>query len=511
MTIGFRDDRSFREPFGGARGVTVLTLVSRARARLLRNDLLAQGVNAFTAALSAFILLLLFGAEVLNWRWLVPIPLAAAAAGAYRALRRRPSPYRTAQLVDRRMGLSDALATAVFFNGGEPSGGSLEIRRCQLERAEVLSRTVDVRRAIPYSFPRAAYASGALFLVASSLFALRFGVTRRLDLKPPLAAILKLDLRLGQRVQEAKAVADPPPEPEPRPAENTPAADEDPTRRDQAGARRQAAPQSGENSKGGREGGGRESESSSRNREQRSEEQPEGAGDPQQQRQNQQAAESRQPGRNGTEKQDPGQNADAGQQNGGEGSSLMDKFRDAVQNLLSRMKPSQQQQGGRQQQSEPARGQNQGRQQQNGAGPQQARSGQQQTGEGQGNSEQGEADRTAREAAGAQRQAARGDSEPPAKQPGSGIGSDDGNKEIKQAAQLAAMGKISEILGKRAADLSGEATVEVQSSDQQLRTPYAEHAARHSATGAEIGRDEIPLALQSYIEHYFEQVRKQKK
>ena len=36
------------------------------------------------------------------------------------------------------------------------------------------------------------------------------------------------------------------------------------------------------------------------------------------------------------------------------------------------------------------------------------------------------------------------------------------------------MGKISEIIGKRSANVSGEVTVEVNSSKQQIRTPYSE-------------------------------------
>ena len=48
----------------------------------------------------------------------------------------------------------------------------------------------------------------------------------------------------------------------------------------------------------------------------------------------------------------------------------------------------------------------------------------------------------------------------------------------------------------------------MQSTSQQLRTPYAPRGAEHSQGGAEIGRDEIPVALQTYVERYFEQVRK---
>ena len=71
------------------------------------------------------------------------------------------------------------------------------------------------------------------------------------------------------------------------------------------------------------------------------------------------------------------------------------------------------------------------------------------------------------------------------------------------------MGKISEILGKRSATISGEATVEVQTTNQQLHTPYAQKGAQHTQGGAEISRDEVPVALQPYVQQYFEQVRKQ--
>src|SRR5215471_14995599 len=64
---------------GSARGRTVFQLVRRARRRLLYNELFSQGANAASAALAAFILLLLIGTEILSWQWLLLIPVAAAA------------------------------------------------------------------------------------------------------------------------------------------------------------------------------------------------------------------------------------------------------------------------------------------------------------------------------------------------------------------------------------------------------------------------------------------------
>ncbi len=93
-------------------------------------------------------------------------------------------------------------------------------------------------------------------------------------------------------------------------------------------------------------------------------------------------------------------------------------------------------------------------------------------------------------------------------QGGSGIGSQDGSKEIREAAQLKAMGKISEIIGQRAATVSGETTVEVQSGNQKLHTDYSNTKATHAETDGDVTRDEIPVGVQSYVQQYFAEVRK---
>src|SRR2546425_9208525 len=71
------------------------------------------------------------------------------------------------------------------------------------------------------------------------------------------------------------------------------------------------------------------------------------------------------------------------------------------------------------------------------------------------------------------------------------------------------MRKISEIIGKRSANVTGEVTIEVNSSKQQLKTPYSESKAVHGESGGEINRDEVPVAFQQYVQQYFEQFRKQ--
>ena len=169
----------------------VVTLVRLARRRIVGNEMLAQGANASSAALAAFILLLLLGTQILRWQWALLVPAAAVAAGVYLVRRRLPSPYTVAQIVDHRMALADTLSTALYFS--DPAVAtrvSDSVRKSQWENATQLARTVDVRRAVPYALPRMAYLMAALFLVASSLFALRYGLSKSLDLKQPLAAML---------------------------------------------------------------------------------------------------------------------------------------------------------------------------------------------------------------------------------------------------------------------------------------------------------------------------------
>src|SRR5207244_11759864 len=78
----------------------------------------------------------------------------------------------------------------------------------------------------------------------------------------------------------------------------------------------------------------------------------------------------------------------------------------------------------------------------------------------------------------------------------------------REAAELAAMGKISELLGKRAQNVSGEVMVEVGSSKQQLKTPFAQRQTTHAEAGSEINRDEVPLIYQQFVQKSFEEIRK---
>ena len=485
-------------------------VIRRARRRLLANELISQAANAFSAALAAFIVLLLTGTELLRWQWLLLVPAAAIGAGIYAAFRRLPSCYITAQIVDRRLGLADALSTAWFFAHTDRTEGraSALMAGGLREEAARIAQTVDIRRAVPLRMPRRIYAVAALALVASSLFALRYGITRRLDLHPPLARVLEQEFGFQQKTLLAQNLRPDPPQ-----TGQGEEPSEEPSMQD---PNQGAAPQANEaqDANDGAEPAADKKGSGNRDAQKQAQNAEQDAADQQDEQSAEQQEDQSKPS-NGSSGQQQNRKSGEGKQSGSQGdasgsnesSSLLSKVKDAFQNLLSRVKPQNSQgsqessnRDGKQQQAN--KGQN-GRQQ-SAKDAQRADTGQQ------GDAQDGQAGEKADNSGDPQgKGTGKSDGQQNSKQAGSGIGSQDGDKSIKQAEQLAAMGKISEIIGKRSANVTGEATVDVQSTVQQLRTPYAQRAAKHDQGGAEIDRDEIPVALQAYVEKYFEQIRKQ--
>lgn len=457
-----------------------------------------------SAAMGAVILLLLLGTQILEWHWLVLLPAATLAVGVWRTVRRLPSRYSIAQIIDARLGLSDTLSTAWYFaEPAQASCASAPIREAQRARANELSRTVDARQAIPFTLPRGVYSLAVLAVAATSLFALRYGLERRLDLGRPLARVIRQALGLEEQQLAAleKKKKDPPArQPDISQLEGFSINGEEMPGQLEAGEASSLdnanAPPSAERNTprpGGKDMQGLSLDEDSGEGDGEGTDASEGDGG--------------EPGQEGASLSGkPGEKtADDSGSNSGNNSSLLAKFRDAMQNLLSRMR---QQPAGAAGQQQTAQGKN-GRQGQKGANQNGGQGSQQ--GAGQETSQEGESGEDSQMAQNASgRGKSEGADEQSSRQPGSGIGKQDGDKDVKLAEQLAAMGKISEIIGKRSANVSGEVTMEVQSNNQQLQTPYSRRSATHGEAAADIGRDEVPMALQSYVQQYFEQVRKAK-
>jgi hypothetical protein len=478
--------------------------VRRARRRILANEAMRHAAYSVSAALASLILLLLVGTQILGWVWLLLLPAIMLAAGAYATWHGAPSAYKVAQRVDHNLQLADTLSTALFFSAPsstmDPADRAAEIRRAQRSQAERIAAGVDVRRAIPLQIPRALAGTAILALAAGSLFALRYGLDRRLDLRAPLARIVQEKLGYSEPRQAARR-RDPAPRDPKRPEEPGFSLDDSPQK---GPGELDAAPDSALDTVGvpqvdnktaaARPESSKLAQSTPLETESDKNEEPDGVS----------ANPGNQPsadGKKGPGTGKPGQGDDKqASGNPGENSSLFGKFRDAMSSLMDRMRQSSGAKGAQQQAGAQNGGQQAGKQGQPGDGKQTDAA----------NAKEAQPGDDSQNAQSAQ-SGSPGQSgpQPSTKQPGSGIGRQDGSKDVKLAEQLAAMGKISEIIGKRAATVTGELTVEVENSNRQLRTPYAPRDAHHAQAGGEINRDEVPEALQAYVQQYFEQVRKQ--
>jgi len=490
----------------------VLTdLIRRGRLRQLRNLFIREASFSAALALGGAILLLLVGTEILNWYWLVILFAGSLAVCAYRARPQVLSQYQVAQSIDRQLGFHDAISTAFYFDRHATS----DFIERQRQAADELARSADVRRGLPFFAPRTFYVNAILAVLVCGMFGLRYGINRSLDLRPSLVPI-GFDGFLGssREVAAAKKIHGD------RPFDSdghrdkgaavdpweSKAADLDPA--SDAALTTTATPEvnnpdGGADPAGKAKGTGIDQQSPG--------DDPLDSGE---------KGESAQPGSNaaGDQNSSPDGGSQSSKQqsapknsnqqgNSGDNSSLTDKVRDAFANLLAKMKMqpkpgdgkqgssqsnSQQQAQKQGQSSDPNASSSQSQQQQSDASAQaqgqQAQNGSQQAA--QGKSDSHSADRP---------------NSPDGK---SGIGKQDGDKSAREAEQLAAMGKITEIIGKRAANVSGEVMVEVASGKQQLKTQYSQRKASHGEAGSEINRDEVPLAYQQYVQQYFEEVRK---
>ncbi len=457
-------------------------------------------------------MILLVGTQLLDWHWLFLLIGGSLIVGAWRLFRRLPEPYSVAQLVDDRMGLSDSLSTAWFFSKAQDPRVPQGVLVCQRNMAERLSRNVDVRAAIPFSLPRTALLFGGLLATTGSLFALRYGVEHRLDVRAPLIQVM-FDAFGGRfETKMAKQKGNRRESPDTEPPTGIQADDQ----RFEDEKQLDAAPDKVldtievpdvDNDRLGTEKGDQKGAGK-------------GTGDPQS---GEDTAEG-DPGENPTEGEsasdssakdaEAGRNSkNADEDSGGkqapggaeDNSSLAQKFREAMNNLMSKMKP---QSGANMAQTAKSQGGTpQSSMQQKGGSKGAAEKGQQQGEKGPGeDGEPGESNE-GQSSEGASKGKS---SENAASQtPGSGMGKQDGTKDLRAAEQMEAMGKISEILGKRSQNVTGEATVEVQSTKQNIRTPYSQNASVHGQGGGEIHRDEVPEGLQHYVQQYFQKVRQQ--
>jgi hypothetical protein len=478
----------------------VENLIRRARRRFFLNETLAQFAFGAAVFVAGFVLVLIFGTRYLEWWTLGIFAAAGIALGSYRIYRRTPDRYTTAVRLDENAHLQDSLSTALYFSGHSGTG-SEEFRQSQRRQAESVAGDVQLERAVPFLVPRSLYAMAALCVLASGLVALRYGTGHGLDLRAPITQFLFED----EAIRDAKKAQALYPKSKwteeaqsllsklglgPNPSEPAPG---DPDALDKAieQALQSAADPSGKSEKG--QGTGRSGQTKAGDQ---SNDSPNG--DPIDNGEQQSSKDQNgQEGAN-TKAGDPGSKSTSGKGSPNNRESLLSRLKDAVSNMLSKSNKDDNSSSQKNQQS----AKNETPSGEKG----QAGKGAQEKGESQADAE-GQPDSDAQGGQQAQGRLNSPANQTPA-QGGSGIGNQDGSKEIKAAAQLKAMGKISEIIGQRAATLSGETSVEVQSGNQKLHTAYSTTTAAHGETDGDVTRDEIPIALQAYVQQYFAEVRK---
>ena len=484
-------------------------LLHRAKRRVVLHESMAQMALAASVAVGGLALLLLFGTTYLAWWSVAGIAFAALAFGVWRILRAVPGEYALAVQLDTNAGLHDTLSTAIHFTGNT---GNQPFRSAQYAMAEGVAQGVDLEVALPFATPRSMYVMAGLALLATGLFIARYSMMKTLDLRAPLTQVLFEDQqnpalakgakksdgkktgrkmngmesllsKLGVNLNQDKATEKDALDQAIEEAMKAPAAAGE-------GAKGAQSKQGGAAKDGATAGQGEKGEK----------------GDPLDGGKDEKAD----AGKDGDKGKEGGEDSKSGDQqagkngNSGDNASLLSKLKDAVSNMMSKAKDAK---------SDPKGGKEQGGDQQakqEKAGGEKGKSGQgQQKGEQQANAQQADPNGDGQEGQQSQGKAGSKDSDQKASsQPGSGVGHQDGSKDMKAAEQLKAMGKLSEIIGKRSSTVSGETSVEVESGSQQLKTAYTNSKAGHAETDGDVNRDEVPAAMQQYVQQYFQQVRK---
>jgi hypothetical protein len=467
---------------------TLTNLLERARRRLFGQLVLDKGALALVIGMGGAILLLLTGTQILDWYWPVLLVAASLGVGIYAVRKSLPSFYKLAQLIDRRLGLADVLSTAIHF-AAHPELGREAICESQRRTAEVVAQTVDVNQALPGRRSRYLLPATALVLVAFGLFAVRYAVTGSLSLEPSLLQIAYDSFfgappqQLAKNQAKNLKMTQEPFDPGNPDAQST-STDQQPPE-DLLDAKESADTANPAGDDNAKQAADKEGDKNAGD----SEKQGQDKGDSKDGKQGDKGD-----SKDGQQKEGGNQDKQGNPSDGG----VLNKIKDALANMMNKMKPnsadkSQQQTAKNQPNEKGDKGQKGDNQKQDsqkdGAEP---------------NPENSDGDQNQSDDAKASDQPGK----PSSQESASGAGSKDGDKAAKDAKALEAMGKISEVLGKRSATVTGEMMIEVDTTKQTLKTPWADRQAGHTEAGGEIHREEVPLIFQPFVERYFEEIRK---
>ena len=461
---------------------------------------------AAAIVLAALVVMLLVGTQVLDWRWLAVLGVGGLGIAGYQVRERLMEHYRVAQVLDRRLKLEDSLSTAWYLL--KRSGGKRDaVVEYQLRGAESAARQVDVAAAFPFTGRKLWSIAGALALAAAGLFSVRYFVTDSLGLRQSLIPFHLSDVleRFDKASEESKREREEQGSDQ-RSQKNTPKAD---------GQKDAKEPTPGETPPALKADAGSAGQNPNQQAElQESKEAQDGAN---KQRKDGDGTGTQQGA--GAKQGDESAKNDASQKPSNDDAAnspkssngLLDRMKDALSSLAAKMRPNNQnKQDANQHSGEDKKNDPQGASKEQKNGQQQdannrESSEQQQSAEGQA---QGQTQEKSRAGQGKTADQSADKSKSDAH---SGVGSEDGDKSVKDAEQLKAMGKLAEIIGKRSESATGDMMVENPSGKQQLQTNYSQRVGQHADLGGEINRDDIPLMYQQYVREYMSEVRRQAK
>ena len=464
-----------------------------------------ESAIALAVAFGGLALLIVLGTQILAWPWLAAIAALGIGLSAFGVRRRLSDSYTVAQMMDRHLTLNDSLSTAWFLRSKGVSNDD-KAAAFQLDHAEQVAQNADPSVAFPFERQRSWIVTGAVFALALGLFSARYLVTKEMSLRHaflPLAMTQVFEyvhdnLSKISHADEASNTGKAKGLPPGTLGQNAERPQPEQKREQGQSALQQQAKGGTSNAKG--------SETPDQNADQAKTTEGQG-GDAKhngegQGSKNSENAEAKQ-GSEGNQQQDSKQPDGTGPQRS---TSMLDRMRDAVSSVMSKMKPSgspQDSQQGAQKGADGQKGADQaGAKDQNGDG--QKDSGKDQSAQEQSAGQQQGTGTAKAQAAGKDSAQA---SDKKGSDAQSGVGHSDGDKDVKAAEQAKAMGKLAEIIGKRSASLTGDMQVE-PSGKQRLQTAYTHQQGQHADLGGEINRDEVPVEDQQYVREYMELVRK---
>ena len=474
-------------------------LVEACHARVTAQLHLREGFLALAVSIGGLCGLLFLGTRYF------PLPLAALVGclGLWAAWRRvrhtLPSRYAVAQSADLRAGLSDALATAFHFRGRAGSGPKRAIRAQRRAAADSI-REVRPDQLFPPVPQQTRKAAAVLLGVATVLVCLRVGVQEDVSFEPPLASILLSALfgdalaPSGQRGLQAAALED---------VESgmPPLLDSVFDPRDQLAP--DAAP--------------------SELPDELSEEPPAGPQDPPQVEGLIPIAMDEQVGSAPEEDLQAGADGQSAESPDGpqgslpseledwddEAQSLLDKLKQAFENMLETLDLSSDDFSEPDSAGDPSGGPSDQASAEGGATDSEASeldpSGQSADASMEGGQPGAEAGESA-SAGSTSGEDSSGDSS--SGENASASGTSDGDKTLAEARQLEVLGSLEELYMERAEDMSGEVTVETRLAEQSASVPYSQQDAPRGEGPGAVSRDEIPAAYRTYVQNYFEALRR---